>query len=184
ARHLRIDRSDGVLVSEIRSGSPSETAGIQPGDLIIQVGNREVLNTADYRAMMREYTPGDTVALTVIRDGRESVRTMQAVAVPVDRVKELTWDLMGFQIRELTRNDMRQNRIVVSEGVLVTHVRPGSPAEDVGIKPSDVIARVNRVNVTKPDTLYDQIPYVVQQDAVVLVVVRGSNAYRVILTIP
>nr|HPQ39594.1 PDZ domain-containing protein [bacterium] len=157
--------------------------GLMPGALIVRIGNRDVENTSDYRAILRDYTPGDRIDMIVIREGKETQRRMEARALPVDRVEELTWDLMGLQIRTVTRQDMRDHRLVVSEGALVTGVRPGSPAEDVGIKVGDVIARINRINVTEARILFEQMPYVVQQDAVILVVVRGSNAYRVTLTI-
>lgn len=183
ARHLNIDRSDGVLVSEVRNNSPAGKADLEPGDVIIRIGQRDITNTTEYRSILRDFTPGDRIEMTVVRDGREVKRLMEARAVPVDRVEELTWDLLGLQIRSLTRKDTRDYRLYVKEGAFVTGVRPGSPAEEVGIKVGDIIARMNRVNVTRDKTIYEQMPYIVQQDAVILVVVRGANAYRVTLTI-
>ncbi|MCD4653806.1 trypsin-like peptidase domain-containing protein [bacterium] len=183
ARHLNIDQSKGVLVSEVRGKSPALRAGVERGDLIIKVNNHEVHNTLEYRTLMREFTPGDKVNLLIIRDKEKIIRTMEAIAVPLDRVEELTWDLLGCQIRNMTQKDIRQYGRYATDGVIVKSVRPASPAEEVGIKRGDLLAKINRTHIKRDEDLYKQIPYLVQQDSVIMVVVRGSNAYRVTLTI-
>jgi serine protease Do len=65
----------------------------------------------------------------------------------------------------------------------VTEVRPGSPADDVGIKPGDAVIQVDRTEVTSPRKFYDTTWNALSRDSVVLVVVRRANAYRVTLEI-
>lgn len=183
ARHLGISQASGVLVSEVRGNSPAQKAGLQSGDVIIRIGDKVVHNTMEYQTMIRQFTPGDNIEFTVARGNRELKRTMIAVAVPTDRVEELAWDLLGVQFRDLKRKDLGRYGRYAPDGVLVTSVRAGSPAEEVGIKTGDIISRLNRTTIKKEDDLNKLIPLIVQQDSVVLVVVRGANAYRVTLTL-
>ncbi len=179
AQHFDVNRLTGVLVSEVRKDSPAESSGLRPGDLIVAVGNSEIKTTGDYRLLMRNFTPGDSIGITYFRGRREMKCTLEARAVPLDRVDELAWDSLGVQFRAITREDIQSLNLYVTEGVLVTDVRMGSPAADVGIRQGDVIARLNRVILKKVDDLNQLMPLIVQQDSVMMVVVRGSNAYRV-----
>lgn len=179
AQNFGIQRMTGVLVSEVRRDSPALEAGLKPGDLIIRIGNSEIHSAIDYRQLTRDFTPGDSIPVTFIRNGEEFRCTLKAKAVPLERVDELAWDTLGVQFRDITRKDIQSFGLYVSEGALVTAVRPGSPAADVGIRPGDVIARLNRVNLKNSRNLEELMPFVVQQDSAILVVVRGTNAYRV-----
>ncbi len=183
AEYMGLDRLTGVLISEIRKDSPAEHSVLRPGDVITSINNVEIRTRADFRRMLRSFAPGDTVRITFVRDGVEKNSQIEARAVPLDRIEELTWDTFGLELRDITRQDVTQFRLQVNEGSLVNNVRPGSPAADVGIRPGDIIARINRVNIKNTDEFYQQMPYIVQQDSAILVVVRGPNAYRVNLMI-
>jgi len=57
--------------SPIVSGSPADKAGVKEGDIITKVSGVELGASAGLSSLVAEYAPGDTVELTVIRDGRE-----------------------------------------------------------------------------------------------------------------
>lgn len=179
AHHLGLNRMDGALVSEIHAESPARMSSMKPGDLVIAINGTAVRSPSDFRKILRSFAPGEPIRITFIREGVEHESTIVARAVPVDRVRELTWDLFGLQLRDITRQDVGRLRLHVSEGSLVTSVRPGSPAAQVGIKQGDVIARLNNVLIQNTQDFYSQIPFIVQQDSAILVVIRGTNAYRV-----
>lgn len=65
------DEGKGLLLSGAREGSPAHRAGLRAGDLIIRFGDTKVLNIYDYMDAMNRYKPGDVVAITFIRDGKE-----------------------------------------------------------------------------------------------------------------
>ncbi|HEX6416084.1 MAG TPA: trypsin-like peptidase domain-containing protein [Candidatus Saccharimonadales bacterium] len=57
--------------SPIVSGSPAEKAGVKEGDIITKVSGVELGASAGLSSLVAEYAPGDTVELTIVRDGRE-----------------------------------------------------------------------------------------------------------------
>jgi serine protease DegQ len=71
AAQLGLDRAAGVLVLEVADGSPAAKAGIQPGDVIIRIGDQPVDTVEDFFGELRQRRPGDQVQLTIVRDGRE-----------------------------------------------------------------------------------------------------------------
>ncbi|MCX2728323.1 trypsin-like peptidase domain-containing protein [Thermomicrobium sp. 4228-Ro] len=63
--------SRGVLVVDVESGGPADQAGIQPGDIIVRLDDREIANGDDLQAALGIHQPGDEVTLVVNRNGRE-----------------------------------------------------------------------------------------------------------------
>jgi serine protease Do len=62
---------EGVLVSEVMSGTPAATAGIQAGDVITAVNGRAVMSSADVVREAREAGPGSTLDIGLTRNRKE-----------------------------------------------------------------------------------------------------------------
>lgn len=68
AAGLGLNVTDGILVSEVVSGGPAATAGMQANDVIVRVDDVRVRDFNDLSLYMERYTrPGDTVTVTVVR---------------------------------------------------------------------------------------------------------------------
>jgi hypothetical protein len=59
----------GVRFTGVREGSPAESAGMQSGDILVQLGEHVIENLYDMTDALRAYEPGDTVDYVVMRDG-------------------------------------------------------------------------------------------------------------------
>jgi serine protease Do len=62
---------EGVLVSDVSSGTPAATAGVQAGDVITAVNGRNVLSSADLAREVREAEPGSTLEIRLTRERKE-----------------------------------------------------------------------------------------------------------------
>jgi serine protease Do len=69
----------GVAITKVDPGSPADTAGIKPGDIIMGVGARAIETPADAIAAIRAAARDHAVALRILRDG-----TTRFVAIPLD----------------------------------------------------------------------------------------------------
>jgi S1-C subfamily serine protease len=67
--NLSVD--SGALVQTVERGSGAEAAGVRETDVITALGDAEVNSYGDLFGALRDYRPGDTVELTVVRDGNE-----------------------------------------------------------------------------------------------------------------
>jgi len=65
------DLPEGVYVVQVSQGSPAEAAGIQRGDVIIAINGKETLTTAAVNAVKNTLQAGDTMTLTLVRDGKK-----------------------------------------------------------------------------------------------------------------
>lgn len=68
-----VETSDGttaVLIQSVESGYGAEEAGVQPGDLILAADGQTVYSTADLLEVRRSHVIGDSMTLTLLRDGQ------------------------------------------------------------------------------------------------------------------
>jgi serine protease Do len=72
ARQFGLQEQSGALVAEVQSSGPADRAGIKAQDVITAVGSEKVKTGGDLLSALRNYKPGDTIELTVIRGGNES----------------------------------------------------------------------------------------------------------------
>jgi hypothetical protein len=63
-------RDFGVRITGVREESPAEKAGLQGGDVIIQLGGREISDLYAYTYALRDHEPGDEVKVVVLREGQ------------------------------------------------------------------------------------------------------------------
>ena len=64
--------SEGVLIDEVRPGSPAEKAGIRGGDIVVEFDGERVRSARQFARIVQETPAGRTVKATLVRDGRRS----------------------------------------------------------------------------------------------------------------
>ena len=79
--NLPEDIMTGVFVNEVVSNSMADVMGVEEGDVITHIGDVEVLDSTTFRQALFTYREGDTLTLTIIREGEElEVRTEVVIA--------------------------------------------------------------------------------------------------------
>ena len=77
ARQLDLPRGrGGAIVGDVDRGSAAFNAGVQPGDVIVEVNRQPVSNVSQITRALQNAAPGTPVFLVVWRDGQETFLTM------------------------------------------------------------------------------------------------------------
>lgn len=131
--------NSGAFVNEVVSGSAADKAGIKPGDIISKINGKQINSFAELRAVIATIGTGNSVNLTVFRDGKEI--DLKAVLQEADEVSatDAADILPVLSGASLSNND--------GGGVLLTDVRKNSQAYRVGLREGDVIKALNRSTV-------------------------------------
>lgn len=69
--NLNSDIKSGVVVIEVQQGTPAADSGLQKGDVIIKLNDTNVSDSARLKSVLYKCRIGDTIRLTIIRDGKE-----------------------------------------------------------------------------------------------------------------
>ncbi len=68
---------EGFRISSVREGMPAKEAGLEAGDLIIQIGDKKIADIYEYMETLSDYDVGDTMEVTVLRDDETLTFTIQ-----------------------------------------------------------------------------------------------------------
>jgi serine protease Do len=71
----------GYLLSEVAEGSPADRAGLIVGDIIVRIGEVDVVDAESAPAAILRLNPGDAIAVAVLRGGEPRHFTV----VPTER---------------------------------------------------------------------------------------------------
>jgi serine protease Do len=145
AKKLNIPEVAGVYISLVTKGGAAFDAGLQSGDVIIQLNNTKVQSLPQFMELIGTFKPGDRVLLYYIRNGkkfntiailRNQLNSTDLVAVRKDKV--LT-DL-GFELRDQDSYEKSKNK---TEGVVVISVYRKTKIDLAKIEPGFIITKVN-----------------------------------------
>jgi len=145
----------GVLVSDVLENSPAKRAGLLRGDVILEFDGKPVDNPTHLRNAVAQTPVGKKAVVKFMRD--KHVRTLEiTVAEQPKSVAQAgseepgepassTGLLADLDVRDLNSDLASRLGLGSNErGVVITEVRPGSAAQEAGLKEGDVILEINR----------------------------------------
>ena len=159
AKALGLKRTDGALVAGVLAGTPAEKAGLQRGDLIVQVDDYKVDNTTQLRNHIAGLAPGTKVTVTVVRAGEETRIQVLIGERPQKETAPQSARNLGFEVQALTEELRSRFRLPKEAGVVVVAVDRTSNAFRAGLRPGMAILEVNRQpvpNMTEFNRLINQ----------------------------
>lgn len=155
---LGLDRNDGVYVQEVTDNGGAKVAGIRKGDFITQVAGIPVRTEPELLEQIARYKPGDHIAITYMRGGKEYNTTVELKnsAGNTSVIKEgATGRLMGATVRPLTAEERRNYS--VPAGILVTDPGSGTLAKKTSMRKNFIITSVNEQSVSSIEELQQLI---------------------------
>ncbi len=144
AEALNLAKGHGAIISRVEPNSAAAKAGIKAGDIVVAMDGKPLRNSADLRNQVGLVPIGDSVELTIIRDGnriRQSVRIGEGDQTSVARGGRVSRHLDGAVITALDESHTLHGEV---KGVFVSKLEPGSPAWRRGLRAGDVIVAVNK----------------------------------------
>lgn len=184
AKNLNHKSKSGALVSDVFKGDPADKAGIKVGDIITEINGKPIKDTHELLLIIAGLQVGHKMMIKAIRDGKEisfqvtvGERRDDQVQAGVERSGK---GHFGLATQEITAEIAKQLGIT-KEGVMVTEVQPGSPADEVGIQQQDVIVQVNRVKISSMKDYTREITKAADKKSVTLLIKRGRSSFFVAL---
>jgi serine protease Do len=186
AQSFGLERAHGALVGEVQPNSTAERAGIQRGDVIVGFRGEEIEDVYELPHVVAMTPPGTEVDLKLIRNGQERMVQVTVDEMPEEQRQaavggDTPEGKLGLAVQELTPEIARSLGLPSVQGVIVSHVVEGSPADEVGVRRGDVILEVNQQKVTSLQDYQAALGRVEDAESVLFLIRRGDSVMYVAL---
>jgi serine protease Do len=175
----------GALVADVVKDGPADKAGIAQGDVIVEFDGKDIAASNDLPRVVAATPVGKDVPVKLLRGGKTVSKTVR-IARMEDTVAEVSGkesgeNKVGIAVQAITPEVARALQLKTRQGVVVTSVEPGSPAEEAGIMRGDVIREVNRTVVKDVDGFAKKMGEESGKKSVLFLIHRqGNNIYVVV----
>jgi len=152
--------SNGLMVRAVVANSPAEEAGIEPGDIILEVDGQPIHRQGDVQDILNSGEEGAEITLLLLRNGQEEEITLKPELDPESQLLKIgVWLWWG----------------------MVNQVEEDSPAYEAGIRPGDAIYSVNGQLVYNEESISSALRSVEEGTDITLVLLREGEAVSIAL---
>jgi serine protease Do len=158
---FNLPEARGALVQAVEAGKPADKAGIQQGDVVVDLDERPINNNRQLIDYISYLPIGTKVKMGIIRGGKHMDLTATTAERPEEGVAQEptpqnaaqpTHNKLGLSIQDLTAAAHQSYTIPDNvTGVVVTNVRDVSAAGEAGFSEGDVITELQGQKITSVD---------------------------------
>jgi len=134
AKSLGLEKTQGVIVSEVEDNSPAKSSGLESGDIILSFGDVEILDVGDLTLAVATSDIGKDVDMKVYRGG--DVITLNANVTVLETPSDNDFGELGLALSEQ------------GDEVIVMDIQPDSNAASTRIQKGDVLSSINQKPIT------------------------------------
>lgn len=207
AKVYGLEEAKGAIITNIQDKkSAAALAGLQPGDVVLELNGQKVENALDLITKIASTSPEQSVSLTIIREVGENLERKTIPVklaerpssaklpndndsrrpLPVENNVENTKPF-GLTLTELTPTLAASYKVEARKGLIVKNINPASYIADVkssngdeALREGDLILRINRVSVTDLKSFNEIVGKMKKGDAVVLHVLSKDGQPRIV----
>jgi serine protease Do len=187
---LKLDVSEGAVITYVNSGSAAAKAGIQIYDVIVKFAGKQVVDKDSLYRYIAETQPGLDIEIEVIRDNKHKFLTAKLTEReeqkipspnPKNSLKKASFGRVGFAVEDKNSKTEKMLQVAGSNkipGVVITEVDPLSTAADAGLQRGFVITEVNKIPVNSKSD-FDKVVKGLSKGDVLLLRVAGDRGVTV-----
>lgn len=185
AQALGLKEAQGALVADVTPNSPADKAGIKRGDVIIEYNGHHIEEMEDLPRLVATTPVGEKATIKVWRNGR--IVTLTATIAELKEEKSMAETVpsqkdLGIGVADISPR--LAARLGIDKGVIVTRVRPGSPAGEAGLRRGDVIVEINRQVVNNVRDYYKYIRKAKPGDTLLFLIKREEGTLYIAVQVP
>jgi len=184
AQALGLSEPEGALVASVQEGDPADEAGIQAGDVILEVNGKAIESARDLTRVIGQMAPEETARIVLWREGEKkevSVEVGQRGEQLADKQQEPSEEagVQGMRLRPLTEKEARSLGMQAPKGLVIEGIQQGSAAHQAGLRPGDVILQANGRLVESVEEFEAVVDQAKEKGVVLLLVNRkGQNLFQ------
>ncbi len=156
AKEKDLSLNNGAYVDSLMENSAAAKAGIQKGDIIINVDNAEVKTSSELQALIAQHSPGDKVDVKVNRNGQEKVFSVtlnnrEGGQTLMKKEHKEVLAALGANFEDI--DSATAKKLDISGGVKVKDLYAGKLRKHTNMRPGFIITKVDGQVVKSVDDL-------------------------------
>ncbi|MFP4226594.1 MAG: Do family serine endopeptidase, partial [Desulfobacterales bacterium] len=183
AGYLDLPSDEGIVIKGVEPGSPAANAGIKEGDVVLAIDDQSIHNVSDYEYAMREHSEGEIIAVTLRRNRSEKTFKVKASVFPERLAMKLAHQLLGVKVVGMDEKNRFKASIPASSGVIVSEVDTNSELARIGVRPGDVIRKINDAKLKNLADFKNAVIKYRWKESLVLLLQRGDRGYYITLQV-
>ncbi len=185
-RKSKYKKVKGVVVNSVFDGQPAAKAGIKVGDIILKIAGSRVDSPSKMIRLIGSITPGQTVSVDILRDGKVKTLTVLLAKrfegpVQIAKLNPEKPRPLGFTVQGLDEDIRKLFNLANINGLVVTEVQPDGAAQLGGLQRGDVITAVNGRRISQKKDLDSVLESKSESQPLFLLIVRMKETIRLTL---
>ena len=169
----------GVLIDRVNAGGAADDAGLESGDVIVEINGMEIKNISNLQEQVAINRPGDKILVTFIRDGK--TKTVNATLKNTLGTTEVVASTNSFTIDGAVFADVPKElreKLEIEGGAQVSKIDNGK-WKSSGITKGFIVTSINKRNISDVEDLSTTLSQLPKDDGVLVegVYPNGVKAY-------
>jgi len=184
AAAVGLQKPQGALISEVLPGSPADKAGLQSGDVILELDGKPIETLGSFRSEITLMKPGQQITMKVRRDQKDITVKASISENPANETQGASIeDSFGLMLEPVTPELAKRYSLDTKTGLLIVQIDPDSQGYQAGLRAGHVILAVNGHSIGSVDEFAQIVQKAEVGNRLLLQVKVGPNIRFVPLTI-
>ena len=174
AKEIGVKETQGFYINKVTRNSGAEKAGLQKGDIIVQLDDKKINGFAELTAYINTKRPNDIVQVRIIRDEKE-----RTIPVKLSNKELLNYEFNGIEFEDLDSTDKKQFNL--KEGVKIKSITNSEYGEYADMLKGAIIVSIDGQKVKDMEAVSSYLAKKENQKARYQIITRNGQLYSIIM---
>jgi Do/DeqQ family serine protease len=174
AKEIGVKETQGFYINKVTKNSGAEKAGLQKGDIIVQLDDKKINGFAELTAYINTKRPNDVVQVRIVRDEKE-----KTIPVKLSKKEMLNYEFNGIEFEDIDSADKKKFRI--KEGVKIKAIANPEYAEYSNLLNGAIILSIDGQKAKDMETVSSYLAKKENQKAQYQIITKSGQLYSIIM---
>ena len=174
AKEIGVKETQGFYINKVTKNSGAEKAGLQKGDIIVQLDDKEINGFAELTAYINTKRPNDVVQVRIVRDEKE-----KTIPVKLSKKEMLNYEFNGIEFEDIDAADKKKFRI--KEGVKIKTLSNPDYTEYANLLNGAIILSIDGQKAKDMETVSSYLAKKENQKAQYQIITKNGQMYSIIM---
>ena len=174
AKEIGVKETQGFYINKVTKNSGAEKAGLQKGDIIVQLDDKKINGFAELTAYINTKRPNDVVQVRIVRDEKE-----KTIQVKLSKKELLNYEFNGIEFEDIDADDKKKFRI--KEGVKIKTLSNPDYTEYANLLNGAIILSIDGQKAKDMETVSSYLAKKENQKAQYQIITKNGQMYSIIM---